>query len=113
MGGIRYTARLERSSGGPSTMSNYDVLASRMRAHFPDARWAAHGLEIAGYEVLRRALATGAHLRVGFEDAIHLPDGRLATSNADLVEWAVSEVLAQGVKVATAEDARRIIGGWS
>src|SRR5215213_7680305 len=70
----------------PSTVANYNALAVPMRQHFPAARWAAHGQGVAGYGVIERALADGEHVRVGFEDAIQLPDERLARSNAELVK---------------------------
>lgn len=94
----------------PSTVANYDALAASMRLHFPAARWAAHGQGVAGYAVLERALANGAHVRVGFEDAIQLPDGRLARSNAELVRWAVEAVWKAGRTPATIEEARAIAG---
>jgi 3-keto-5-aminohexanoate cleavage enzyme len=92
----------------PSTVANYDALAAPLRQHFPTARWAAHGQGVAGYAVIERALADGQHVRVGFEDAIHLPDGRLARSNAELVRWAVAAVQEVGRTPATVEEARVI-----
>lgn len=94
----------------PSTVANYDILAARLRTHFPDAAWAAHGAGRPGYSVLRRALTRGAHVRVGFEDAVHLPDGRLAVSNAELVAWAVAAARQVGREPASATIARSIIG---
>ena len=94
----------------PSTVANYDALAAPLRQHFPAARWAAHGQGVAGYAVIERALADGAHVRVGFEDAIHLPDGRLARSNAELVRWAVAAAQKAGRTPATIEEARLITG---
>jgi uncharacterized protein (DUF849 family) len=92
----------------PSTVANYDALASPLRQHFPAARWAAHGQGVAGYAVIARALAGGQHVRVGFEDAIHLPDRRLARSNAELVRWAVAAGQEAGRAPATVEEARVI-----
>ena len=94
----------------PATATNYDRLATELRGHFPGAAWAAHGAEIPGYAVLRRALADGAHVRVGFEDAVHLPDGRLAASNAELVAWVVSSAREVGREPAIAREARATIG---
>jgi uncharacterized protein (DUF849 family) len=94
----------------PSTVANYDVLAVPMREHFPAALWAVHGQGIAGYPVIARALGDGSHVRVGFEDAIHLPDGRLARSNAELVTWAVEAAGHVGRRPATSEEARAITG---
>ena len=94
----------------PSTAANYDALATPLRQHFPAARWAAHGQGVAGYAVIERALTGGEHVRVGFEDAIQLPDGRLARSNAELVRWAVEAVHEVGRTPATVEEARVITG---
>src|SRR5215210_350159 len=92
----------------PSTVANYDALAALLRQHFPPARWASHGQGIAGYAVIKQAMADGEHVRVGFEDAIHLPDGHLARSNAELVRWAVDAVQEVGRTLATVEEARVI-----
>lgn len=95
----------------PSTPANYTLLASLVREYFPRAAWAAHGVGLAGYDVLRRALEDGAHVRVGFEDVLQLPDGRRASSNADLVEWAVGAAKVLGREPATAAEAQAIIAG--
>jgi uncharacterized protein (DUF849 family) len=97
----------------PSTVANYDALAAPLRQHFPMARWAVHGQGVAGYAVIERALADGQHVRVGFEDAIHLPDGRLARSNAELVRWAVRAVQDVGRPLATVEEVRVITGCYA
>ena len=97
----------------PSTVANYDALFSPLRQHIAEARWAAHGQGIAGYAVIERALAADAHVRVGFEDAIQLPDGHLARSNAELVRWAVAAAQAAGRTPAIVEEARLITGCYS
>ncbi len=94
----------------PSTIANYNGLAAATKKYFPEARWAAHGQDAAGYAVIERALADGSHIRVGFEDAIHLPDGRLARSNAELVAWAVEAARKVGRMPATLVEARLITG---
>jgi 3-keto-5-aminohexanoate cleavage enzyme len=94
----------------PSTVANYDALVTPLREHVPSACWAAHGQGIAGYAVIERSLADGAHVRVGFEDAIHLPDGRLARSNAELVRWAVAAAQEVGRTPAAMEKTRVITG---
>jgi 3-keto-5-aminohexanoate cleavage enzyme len=94
----------------PSTVANYDALATPLRQHFPAASWAAHGQGVPGYAVIERALAGGEHVRVGFEDALHLPDGRLARSNAELVRWAVAAAQEAGRIPATVGEARVITG---
>jgi 3-keto-5-aminohexanoate cleavage enzyme len=55
------------------------------------------------------AMAFGGHVRVGFENNLHLPDGRLASGNADLVEQAVVAAHLMGRSPADAKAARRIL----
>jgi uncharacterized protein (DUF849 family) len=97
----------------PATVANYDVLADRLREHFPGAAWAAHGAGVATYPVVRRALATGGHVRVGLEDATLGPNGVPASGNAELVAWAAAAAASSGRHGATAVEARRIVGRTS
>lgn len=94
----------------PSTVDNYTALATPLREHFPGAAWSTHGNGVAGYAVIERALAEGAHIRVGFEDAVQLPDGSAPASNADLVAWAVEVAARYGRAAATVEVAREVLG---
>ncbi len=48
-----------------------------------------HGVGLATWAVLDAALDRGRDIRVGFEDTLHLPDGRRAQDNAELVAAAV------------------------
>jgi uncharacterized protein (DUF849 family) len=80
----------------PSTVANYERLVAELRHHFPTVTRVVHGQGIAGYDVLRRALADREHVRVGFEDCVRLPDGTPARSNAELVAWAVDAARAAG-----------------
>ena len=98
------------SQVAPATVANYDVLAAAMRECFPQGSWAAHGAGLAGYAVITRALADGAHSRVGFEDAIYHPGGHLARSNAELVAWAVDTAYEFGRRPATFAEARSLTG---
>lgn len=53
--------------------------------------------------------AAGVHVRVGFEDAATMPDGRVATSNAQLVELAVKVAESVGRTVMSPKDARALV----
>ncbi|MET9961171.1 3-keto-5-aminohexanoate cleavage protein [Streptomyces sp. NPDC006326] len=53
------------------------------------------GREDAAWPVLRLAARRGAGMRIGVGDVLHLPDGRPARSNAELVAAAVREAAAQ------------------
>ena len=50
-----------------------------------------HGRGRATWPVLRDAIARGHGIRVGLEDTLHLPDGRVARVNAELVAAARSQ----------------------
>lgn len=52
----------------------------------------------------------GGHVRVGFENNLHLPDGALAPSNAALVKAAADAVGADGLTTSTADELRE---AWS
>jgi uncharacterized protein (DUF849 family) len=52
----------------------------------------------------------GGHPRVGLEDNIYLEKGKLAPSNAALVEKAARIIDVLGDTVATVKEARRILG---
>lgn len=52
----------------------------------------------------------GGHVRVGFEDNIYYEKGRLATSNAQLVERIARIAREMGREVATPDEARDILG---
>jgi uncharacterized protein (DUF849 family) len=49
-----------------------------------------HGYVDATWDVISTALARGCDVRIGFEDSLHLPDGRAARDNAELVAAAVA-----------------------
>ena len=52
------------------------------------------------------ALAVGGHVRVGFENNLHLADGSLAASNADLVEDVAAPLARLGRGLLTADGLR-------
>lgn len=55
------------------------------------------------------AMAFGGHVRVGFENNLHLPDGRRAGSNADLVRQAVAAARLTARDPADADTARFLL----
>ena len=56
------------------------------------------------------AIILGGHVRVGFEDNVYYSKGRLAISNAELVERIVRIAKEMGREVATPDEARKILG---
>jgi len=75
-----------------------------------EANWAAFGVGRFNFPMLAQAWLLGGHVRVGLEDNIYLEKGVLAQSNAVLVEKAVRIVRELGGKIATAGEAREILG---
>jgi 3-keto-5-aminohexanoate cleavage enzyme len=82
-------------------------LASRLPA---GATWSATGIGRSHVPVTLAALSMGGHVRTGFEDAIYYAKGRLATSNAELIERVARLARETGRQIATPEQAREIIG---
>ena len=82
-----------------------------MRSLLPTASpWFAFGISLHQFPMVAQAILLGGHPRVGLEDNIYLEKGKLAPSNAALVEKAAKIVELLGDVVATAEDARAILG---
>jgi uncharacterized protein (DUF849 family) len=74
------------------------------------ANWGGCGVGRWEFPMLAQAWLLGGHVRVGLEDNIFLEKGVLAQSNTQLVEKAVRIVRELGGRVATAGEAREILG---
>ena len=72
--------------------------------------WAAFGIGRAEFPMLAQAFLLGGHVRVGLEDNIYVREGVLARDNAELVEKGVNIVEQLGGSIATANEAREILG---
>ena len=94
----------------PGTPRSYFYMTACVKELFPDATWVAHGIEDSVFTIAGLAIATGAHVRVGFEDRATLVDGSLAQSSADFVTWAVNLARAHGREPATPREARPLLG---
>jgi 3-keto-5-aminohexanoate cleavage enzyme len=94
----------------PGTPRSYFYMTACVKELFPNAIWAAHGIEESVFTIASLAIATGAHVRIGFEDRATLVDGSLAKSSADFVAWAVNVARAHGREPATPQEARQMIG---
>lgn len=82
-----------------------------MRNMLPSgSRWAAFGISRDEFPCVALAATLGGHVRVGLEDNLYIAHRRLASGNAELVERAVRIVELLGGCVATAAQARRILG---
>ena len=93
--------------GMPATPQALDYLVSRLPHGQP---WSAFGIGAMQFPMVAQAVTRGGHVRVGFEDNLYLRRKMLAPSNAALVEQAVDVITKLGDEVASAEDAREILG---
>jgi 3-keto-5-aminohexanoate cleavage enzyme len=78
---------------------------------FPNARWGVLGAGRANFSMATLGISMGCTTaRVGFEDGLFLPDGRVAERNHHLVEKLVEIAGIFGRRPASAPQARRILG---
>jgi 3-oxoadipate:acetyl-CoA acetyltransferase len=95
----------------PADAHVLDILLAELRRLIPAATWTAAGIGRHQSEVMAWALARGADaVRTGLEDNIRVSKDRLASSNAELVMLAVEAVKRHGRQVASAAEARQILG---
>ncbi|MEO5926262.1 MAG: 3-keto-5-aminohexanoate cleavage protein [Bryobacteraceae bacterium] len=74
---------------------------------FPSAIWGVTATGRDMFKIVTLGLSLGCDLvRVGLEDSIHLPDGRVARDNTDMVRSAVEIAAIYGMKPATVDEAR-------
>src|SRR3989440_2414097 len=76
----------------------------------PGCTWFAFGISQWQFPMVAQAVLLGGHPRVGMEDNIYLEKGKLAPSNAALVEKAGKIIQLLGDEIATPADARAILG---
>ncbi len=96
--------------GMPGTPKNYFLITDTIHDFYPKATWLAHSSGSQTFVIGAIAIATGAHLRVGFEDSPFLPHNPQPSSNAQYVAWAVNLARAHGREPATPAQARSILG---
>ena len=93
--------------GIPATVEN---LAHQVRQLPDDANWQVIGISRDQWPLVAAALAMGGNVRVGLEDNFYLGEGKMADSNADLVEKAARMARDVGREPATPDEARDILG---
>jgi uncharacterized protein (DUF849 family) len=75
-----------------------------------DNTWFTFGCAAQQFPMVAQAMLYGGHVRVGLEDNLYLSRGKLAPSNAALVEKAVGIIEAMGEELATPAEARQMLG---
>jgi 3-dehydrocarnitine:acetyl-CoA trimethylamine transferase len=95
------------SWGQPATPEAMTYMRNLLPAGAP---WFAFGISLWQFPMVAQAVLLGGHPRVGLEDNIYLEKGKLASSNAALVEKAAKIIEVLGDQVATPADARQLLG---
>lgn len=97
----RYTKNQQSDTG------DLDPLLSFL----PDVRyWSLCAFGASEAECMRQAMQRGGHCRVGFENNLLMSDGSQAADNAALVKAVEESALLLDRTIATANDARRMLG---
>lgn len=104
---LHYQLVLNVSGGMKGNIENINYIVSKLR---PGSTWSISGIGASHMACMLGGLAAGCTgLRVGLEDNIYMEKGVLAT-NAQLVERACRLAEIAGREVATAAEAREILG---
>ena len=93
--------------GQPATTEAMTYMRNLLPA---DSPWFAFGISLHQFPMVAQAVLLGGHPRVGLEDNIYLEKGKLAPSNAALVEKAANIIEVLGDQVATPGEARQLLG---
>jgi 3-keto-5-aminohexanoate cleavage enzyme len=73
------------------------------------SHWGVIGISRDQWMLVAAALTLGGSIRVGLEDNLYLPDGRMASSNGELIAKAREMVLDVGRRPATVSEARAML----
>jgi len=94
----------------PVRRSVFDFLRAELAEVLPGATWVAAGTARHQFEVNQWCLETGGHCRTGLEDNLRFDPGRLAASNAELVNKIVDACGRYERRPATPAEARQLLG---
>jgi len=94
----------------PADKRSFDYFVETLGRLAPDAQWCAAGIGRYQIEVNEWCVAAGGHCRTGLEDNIRIDRDTLAPSNAALVRRVVDFCDRYARPVATAAQARAILG---
>ncbi|MBT9583158.1 3-keto-5-aminohexanoate cleavage protein [bacterium] len=93
--------------GIPATVRDLLHLVQSLPA---EALWQCIGIGMVQWQLLPTAVTLGGNVRVGLEDNFYVSEGKMATSNGDLVAKAVRMIEDVGGRVATPAEARQMLG---
>jgi uncharacterized protein (DUF849 family) len=75
----------------------------------PDALWTGFGIGATAFPMVAVAAVLGGNVRIGFEDSLSIEKGKLAASNRQLVEKAVTLLRLLGKEPAKPAEARKLL----
>jgi uncharacterized protein (DUF849 family) len=93
--------------GQPATAEAMTYMRNLLPAGSP---WFAFGISLHQFPMVAQSVILGGHVRVGLEDNLYLEKGKLAPSNAALVEKAAKIIELLGDTPATPAEAREMLG---
>ena len=97
--------------GIPGAMPAWEDSVAYLAQHTPaGATWSATGIGRWHLAVTEAAIGLGGHVRTGFEDVIYFERGKLADSNAQLIDRVAGMGRAAGREIATPDRARNLLG---
>jgi uncharacterized protein (DUF849 family) len=94
--------------GVPASARNLSAMADNLPAG--KHHWSVIGIGREQWMLAAAALTLGGSVRVGLEDNFYLPDGRMASSNGELIAKAKQMAQDAGRRLATVEEARALLG---
>ena len=106
---MTFVFNMHKVSQGASEW-NPDTLQYFIKQLPPDSMFSAMGVGPSQHPSTMMAMMLGGNVRVGFEDNIYYRQGELAKSNAQLVERIVAAARDIGLEIASAKEARDIMG---
>ncbi|MCM2293797.1 3-keto-5-aminohexanoate cleavage protein [Allorhizobium sp. BGMRC 0089] len=90
-----------------------DLLPFLMPGNHRFTSWSTCAFGVQEAACVTASALLGGHIRIGFENNMHLPDGTIASSNAALIQPVARSLQALGLKLATADTLReRLTAIW-
>jgi uncharacterized protein (DUF849 family) len=103
---LQFSFILNVLGGLPPTVESLQLQTKLMP---PGSEWEVIGISRCQWRMIGTALVLGGNIRAGLEDNLYLPNGEMASSNGALIEVAARMVRDVGRKVATVEEAKKIL----
>jgi len=94
------------TGGIPPSARNLEAMVDNLPA---GSHWGVIGISRQQWMLVASALTLGGSIRVGLEDNLYLPDGRMAKSNGELIAKARQMTEDIGRRPATVQEAREML----